>query len=288
MATYCGRIVKVYERAVASSRDTSRNTSLIAGNSYATSTTAESETINANVKKDAVDETISSQIPYSPKNPRKKGYRRIPWINEIIDRGKVTVVNIKHGHDPIQTMIIDKSDTDKIRYPVRIDKDGYAINRGSPPTFVAHTVMGFHFDPSVDRVVDHVNKIKLDNRRKNLRLLTVRGNNLNHPCHKGNSTGIRGLNRDVYIDHDGNVRYQAYEAIIVNPRDPLTGPHHKAHQYRRKFYFGANGVTEADARKQGESWLNQMSKKFERERLDCMVTGSTTIPGMGVEASASK
>ena len=287
--TICGKTIKVFlDPEVAIDGNVDRNTSLIAGISHASTTTTETETSDVTVKKEDVEKTTSSRIPYSPKNPRKKGYKKIPWINEIIDRGKITVVNIRHGTDPVRTMIVDKADTDKIRYPVRLDKDGYAINRGDPPEFVAHTVLGFHFDPEVDKVVDHVNRIKLDNRRKNLRILSVRGNNLNHPCHKGNSTGIRGLNRDVYVDKEGNVVYQAYEAIIVNPRDPLVGPHHKAHQHRKKFYFGRNGVTEVDARRQGESWLNQMSKRFERERLDGTVVGSTTIPGTGVGASAPK
>ena len=273
---------------VASSSNTSCNTSLTAGNSNIKSTTTDLETEDVTVKNDSDDRTISSPIPYSPSNPRRHGFEKVPWVNLISSNGKVTVVDIIHGSDMVGTMIVDKEDTDKIRYPVRIDKDGYAINRGTPPQFVAHSVLGFKFDPNDKTVVDHINKIKLDNRRKNLRVLTIRGNNLNHPPHRGNSTGIRGINRDVYIDKNGITRYEAYEAIIVNPHDPLLPPYNKAKQYRKKFYFGKNGIPESEARRSAESWLNQMSKKFDREHLDLSVVGSTTIPGAGVGSSDPK
>lgn len=276
-------------REVASSSDAGCNTSLIAKNhSNVEQTTAESETTDANVKNVPDKEAIGSPIPYSPSNPRRHGFEKTPWVNLISSNGKVTIVDIIHGDQMMGTMILDKGDTDKIRYPVRLDSDGYAINRGSPPEFVAHSVMGFKFDPEEKLVVDHINKIKLDNRRKNLRVLTIRGNNLNHPPHAGNSTGIRGLNRDVYIDKNGITRYQAYEAIIVNPHEPLLPPHNKAKQYRKKFYYGDNGIPESEARRSAESWLNQMSKKFDREHLDLSVVGSTTIPGAGVGSSDPK
>lgn len=276
-------------REVASSSDASCKTSLIAKNhSNDGQTTAELEMTDANVKNVSNNEAIGSLIPYSPSNPRRHGFEKVPWVNLISSNGKLTVVDIIHGDKMVGTMFLDKGDTDKIRYPVRIDKDGYAINRGTPPQFVSHAVMGFKFNPEEKLVVDHVNKIKLDNRRKNLRVLTIRGNNLNHPPHAGNSTGIRGLNRDVYIDKEGIVRYQAYEATIVNPHEPLVPPHNKAKQYRKKFYYGDNGIPESEARRSAESWLNQMSKKFDREHLDLSVVGSTTIPGAGVGSSDPK
>ena len=278
----------VIKKKVAVSSDTDCNTSLIARTSQVDDTTTDPETEDVTVKKESIEETTGSHIPYSPSNPRRHGYKKVPWSNRITSNGKLTVVDILHGNEQVGTMFVDKADTDKVRYPVRIDKDGYAVNRGTPPQFVAHSILGFTFDPSVDKVVDHINKIKLDNRRKNLRVLTVRGNNLNHPCHSGNSTGIRGLNRDVYVDKDGVTRYEAYEAIIVNPRDPLLPPYNKAKQYRKKFYYGKNGIPESEARRAAESWLNQMSKKFERERLDMTVVGSTTIPGAGVGESSPK
>ena len=146
---------------VASDGDIGCKTSLIARKSSAVSTTTESETVDVKVKNEADHETTGRPIPYSPKNPRQHGFSKTPWVNLISSNGKVTLVDIIHGDEMVGTMIVDKGDTDKIRYPVRLDQDGYAINRGSPPKPVAHSILGFNYDPEKDLVVDHINRIKL-------------------------------------------------------------------------------------------------------------------------------
>lgn len=41
---------------------------------------------------------------------------------------------------------------------------------------------------------DHINRDKLDNQRMNLRTVSRAQNSMNHPAHKNNITGIKGVN----------------------------------------------------------------------------------------------
>lgn len=59
-------------------------------------------------------------------------------------------------------------------------------------------VMGF--SPSSDRIIDHINRNKNDNRKVNLRVVTKQENALNAKIQVNNSSGIRGvsLNKNGY------------------------------------------------------------------------------------------
>lgn len=101
--------------------------------------------------------------------------------------------------EPNYKMIIDAEDYNKvIRYRWRYNK-GYAETKVEGKTTGAHRlIMNI---PIKDKVVDHINGNKLDNRKNNLRVVDVQGNALNRKLNKNNKVGRRG----VSITNDGRV-----------------------------------------------------------------------------------
>lgn len=74
--------------------------------------------------------------------------------------------------------------------------DGYAertvgtIKKGRKHVRMHHCIIGF---PLYGKEIDHINHNRLDNRQKNLRIVTKRENSLNHGVQPQNTTGIVGV-----------------------------------------------------------------------------------------------
>lgn len=73
------------------------------------------------------------------------------------------------------------------------DKSGYAyanVNRGKKKTVRFHQML---FDAPSGMTVDHINRNKLDNRKENIRVVTITENVLNRDVYKNNTSGARGV-----------------------------------------------------------------------------------------------
>lgn len=75
-----------------------------------------------------------------------------------------------------------------------------------------HLIVG---KPGKDRCVDHINRDKLDNRKKNLRIVTMRINTLNRGIQSNNKSGYRGVFYDKY--------YKGWRPVIGKDRKNTYG-----------------------------------------------------------------
>jgi hypothetical protein len=101
------------------------------------------------------------------------------------------VATHKYG---IKDVYIDNTDFDLIsQYKISISKDNHAH------TFYAKTKNGsvhkLIMNPLSGMVVDHINKNGLDNRKENLRVVTVSINNRNSNLRIDNSSSVRGVSK---------------------------------------------------------------------------------------------
>lgn len=90
-----------------------------------------------------------------------------------------------------EIMLIDNDDLHKINRQISLDKNGYPrIRINGRDVFVHRLIM------QEDRMVDHIDRDPLNNRKKNLRYATKSQNAMNSRCRKDSKTGIRGVAYD--------------------------------------------------------------------------------------------
>lgn len=92
-------------------------------------------------------------------------------------------------------VIVDEDDHARLcGYKWRLTTKGYAYRSHKGELRMHREIMGLQKRDGL--VVDHINGNKLDNRRSNLRVCTVRQNNLNSPVTKRNKSGYKGVHWD--------------------------------------------------------------------------------------------
>jgi len=85
------------------------------------------------------------------------------------------------------SILLDPSDYQSFKdKPVCITKSGYANHKGKR----IHRII---MDCPDDKVIDHINQNKLDNRRANLRICSVGENNINKSLSSRNKLGFTGV-----------------------------------------------------------------------------------------------
>jgi hypothetical protein len=116
---------------------------------------------------------------------------------------------------------VDMEDYNRIKsFRWYIDKDGYVVGYVNGKMVKLHR---FITDCPQDKVVDHINRNKLDNRKSNLRICSVKDNNKNHSKSCNNKSGYKNIykvkNRELWkvaIRADGNEYVKYFKLDELN------------------------------------------------------------------------
>lgn len=114
-------------------------------------------------------------------------------MNEIIiydTYAELILYNKKY--EEIARTKIDLEDITKVRnYKWYLNGNGYVVSNTTSRTSIKlHRLI---MDCPKDKVVDHINLDKLDNRKSNLRTCTTQQNNMNKGVTKNNTSGYHGV-----------------------------------------------------------------------------------------------
>ncbi|WP_438396464.1 HNH endonuclease [Caballeronia sp. DA-9] len=105
---------------------------------------------------------------------------------ELFGRGDQSHLIVAHA-------VVDDADLPLVSgYRWTLCKDGYAMRRaGGRYVYMQRVVLGLEKGSRL--VADHINRDKMDNRRANLRAITIAANTQNRGAAKRNATGHRGV-----------------------------------------------------------------------------------------------
>lgn len=81
-----------------------------------------------------------------------------------------------------------------------IGADGYAISISDGKTIRMHRVLMSQIYDLTEKIVDHIDGNKVNNRIENMRVCTAQQNSFNHNLHKSNKSGINGVYWDKRIN----------------------------------------------------------------------------------------
>ena len=138
--------------------------------------------------------------------------------NEIIEYDDYAeIILYNKDCEEIARTLIDLDDIDKVKqYRWHLRDNGYVICE-SKKIRLHRLIMNC---PD-DKIVDHINHDKLDNRKSNLRICTHQQNNMNVSKHTNNSSGTPGVYRDSRSGKwVAQIRYN-YKKISLGSYDTL-------------------------------------------------------------------
>ncbi|WP_342025743.1 HNH endonuclease [Cytobacillus pseudoceanisediminis] len=141
--------------------------------------------------------------------------------------GETTVIFIRRRNGDVFNTFIDTVDLDKaqsfpgswyVNYNQKTKSyyvmGNYKKENGKTSLIGLHR---FLMNPPDDMVVDHYDRNTLNNKRKNLRVVTVEQNNQNTSLQKNNKAGARGVfwcksknKYRAYVKHRGKYHYFGY------------------------------------------------------------------------------
>jgi hypothetical protein len=112
-----------------------------------------------------------------------------------------------------------------------VGNQGYAVATKDGKVCLMHRlILGF---PSLPRVTDHINRNKLDNRRCNLRVVSVSDNNANCIARKHSKTGIKGV-RKTKTGRFVACLTKDYKQHFIGTFDTLEQAEYAYQQFRRQ------------------------------------------------------
>lgn len=129
----------------------------------------------------------------------------------------------------IVDVLVDDEDMDLLHdYHWKLDRDGYLVNGRSFShknlmLCSLHREVAFRiFGNTPDKhVVDHANRIKIDNRRNNLRLATYSQNSFNTTKRSRSKSGFRGVHIDRYGRYKVSIKISGISYYFGTFMDPV-------------------------------------------------------------------
>jgi len=123
--------------------------------------------------------------------------------------------------ETVSKTIIDLDDLDRVKeYVWCMRPDGYVFN------FTVGRLHRFIINAKVGEEIDHINRIVLDNRKINLRIVTRSQNQINKDLHCNNTTGYKNIQWDVarekwkvYIQREGKKLIQKRFDTIADAKE---------------------------------------------------------------------
>lgn len=117
-------------------------------------------------------------------------YDRISDIKKGLENASVSFL-IKGTHKEVRVSL---EDLEKV-FPYNWKfENGYAVAYSKGCKIRMHRlIMGLTEHKHIKKIVDHINNDRLDNRRENLRICTIRKNGQNKAVAKNNTSGQRGV-----------------------------------------------------------------------------------------------
>lgn len=108
-------------------------------------------------------------------------------------------------------VLLDADDLDKVtKYQWSIGSHGYVTSGAGSKQILMHRLIANVEDAA--KVIDHINKNKLDNRKSNLRICSPSENSMNKGVQNNNKLGFKGVTKTA----EGN-----YQAIITFNSKPM-------------------------------------------------------------------
>ena len=93
------------------------------------------------------------------------------------------------------TFLIDTEDLDRVsKYCWNKNNQGYIVSRIGNKIIRLHR---FILNINDERIIDHKNRDKTDNRKMNLRIATKQQNNINRGAPRNNTTGVKGIRKSA-------------------------------------------------------------------------------------------
>jgi hypothetical protein len=137
---------------------------------------------------------------------------------EYFDTYAEIILRNTYGEEVERTQI-DFEDIDNIKqYKWYLTKDGYAQTKTKNISMKLHR---FIMDSQNNYIIDHINRNRLDNRKCNLRYVTITQNNINKNKQSNNTSGYTGISWDkeknkwmAYINISGKTKFLGYFSDI--------------------------------------------------------------------------
>lgn len=160
---------------------------------------------------------------------------------------------IPNGKHSSKRILIDREDMKLFDgVTIYVNEDGYALYKKDNVTYRVHNVV-MGKSPDGKHVVDHINGNRLDDRKSNLRWISIRHNNRNKIGYSRNTTGVVGVQERRAIGK------HYFLATFTDPNSKL-GKLGQGRRLSKSFSVKLYGREKAF--KLAVNWLNKQKKLY--------------------------